>query len=472
MRTQTALRYFFVCVVIAMITVGCGTNGHLTRRYKSLTLTEQNNLDHYMDVSVFITDPDPTPPTPKKTIFDLSPAAQKELIRQFSCFEKNASSVITDISKPLSASPKADIRFIDYTRIPKRIVLTLKNKSHWPADRISKAEIHLCLSKEVRLLSCNRLETAFQTVDLGKVNYSNSLSAEVTGNLGVGASSSVENGGGNAWKSTRTRYDGDNNTYQQTDGSEDGSSTYYKTTDGSTNSQGLNGKLSGSRSFSEEVLLRQRIVALNVSVENNTLSVLQESISGIDLTGNIIADIVFDGQTQQQNVAVTKTFSFDDLTQADGQPIDPNKVGTQEVIITYFNFLNDITADLGFTGDFRHVNKKHKTITESDDCVTVYYCDTMQPRNVVLLRHEDLNPKFFELLESNIKLPLKIKSPTGTQGTLWFRDYSEASDFRMWLQQVYAKHYDTTNRKIVLKNGYEILFPKGSLIDNFSVYRS
>lgn len=452
--------------------VSCSTNGHLTRRYKKITLSPTDKINEYVKVEAYVIEKDKESGTPKKSLFDLSEKAQKELIKQIAIKETKSSDLIDNLTKPLSASSTPAIELIDFTKFERRVVITLKNISSYPADRISKADIKLKLDDKLRLLSCNRLATEFQTLDLGKLNFSNTFSGELSANLGAGFTSVAGSGGNNTVEDTNTSFlDGNNTTNKGNTITKTANGSTLSHTDTGMKTQGLNGKLSGSRSFAEEVLLKQRIVSLNASISDNTLSLFQESVSGIDLTGNIIADIVFDGNSSTQDVAVDKIFSFADLLDINKQFNAPDKIKVKEAFITYFNFTNDITAIIDFEAKFRHVTKGDKTISEADDEIKLFHGsytpkDPQDPKKslaITILRKDQLMPRFFilKLKDPGLsKIPVMIKSPSGTTGELLFNSYTDGRDFLFWLLQKYAGKVDASGKiTMTLSNGYSLIFP-------------
>lgn len=56
-----------------------------------------------------------------------------------------------------------------------------------PADRIAKINITIDIGSEVKMLSCNKLSTEYQTLDLGKLNYTNTQNAEISDNASIEA---------------------------------------------------------------------------------------------------------------------------------------------------------------------------------------------------------------------------------------------------------------------------------------------
>lgn len=456
---------------IILLVTGCSTNGHLTRRYKSLKMIEIPSIEKFVKVDAYAIEKERESAPSKKSIFDLSPQAQKELIKQIGINETESEKIINALSKSLSALLASTIEILDYTKFEKRIVVTIKNLSHFPGDRISKINVRLKLDDKLRLLSCNRLTTEWQTLDLGKLNYSNTISGEISGNLGFGSNLVNSNTNSLGGEETSTLINGTNVSNTGSSLIKDSYGITASNSNTGTNSQGLNGKLSGSRSFAEEVMLRRRIVSLNASISENTLDLFQESISGIDLTGNILADIVFDGNSSNQDVAVEKVFSFSNLSDVNKKSNDADKIKVREFIAKYIDFREDLKATIEFDADLRHVQKGDQTISESDDIVDLYY-GTFKSMpttpKVTIIRRDQLNPKFYVLqINDNSKLPVEIVSPTGTISTLKFSSVTDAKEFNLWLKEKFSGYTDQQgNLKMNLSDGYQLKFPHGVLNAN------
>jgi len=472
-RFKNLFSLFLFSLITSILISGCSTNGHLTRRYKCFTLKENQEIGNFVKVDAYIIEKEKEAASSKKSIFDLSTEGQKELIKQIGLNESESDKIINTLLKPLSASSTSNIEFVDYTKFDKRVVVTIKNISHYPGDRISKIDVRLKLDNKLRLLSCNRLTTEWQTLDLGKLNYSNIVSGELSGNLSLG--STLINGGtnGSTNEQTNTLINGTNTTNTGNDVTKNTNSNTSSNSETGTISQALNGKLSGSRTFAEEVMLRRRIVSLNASISENTLDLFQESISGIDLTGNILADIVFDGNSSKQNVVVEKVFTFSELLDVNKKYNDPDKIKLKEFYVKYINYNEDLTANIEFEADVRHIKRGDQTISEADDVVELYtgtYApkeknDNIKPLSVIILRKEQFYPMLWVLQlldESKSKTPVEILSPTGTKGTLKFNSITDVKDFNFWLKEKFNGTADAQGvYTMTLSNGYKLIFPFG-----------
>ncbi|MEW7290305.1 hypothetical protein [Aquimarina sp. 2304DJ70-9] len=416
-----------IIVMVSVLCFSCGS-GHLTRRYKSVESIENDKvIQDNISVGAYFLETAKTPPTPPKTIFDLSPKGQNSLITEISKKEKLSDDLIKKLGSGLSLKSKKSVSVIDRTLIKKQVVISISNRSHMPANRISKINVTLDLGDDIKLLSCNKIATSYETLDLGKLNYSNTTQAALTGDASTGIGSEKTSSDGEK-SSSKTR----------------------------SNGAGLTGTVSASSTFSEEVMLRQRRVALNASISNNTLSLYQDGIVGIDLTGNIIADIVF----EINDVNVLPVYTFKGLVDKNNKTAEPKDVIVNEILELLPNIDNSITAAISFEAHFREVTSGDETISESDDIIKLYHGAATNTTNEVLIPKEKINNQALWKLsfsKDQNKFPIEIKSVLG-QGDLVFNSSNHARDFAFWL----IEKFDDTKKTLEINNKkYTIVMPSG-----------
>lgn len=400
----------------------CGlftTHGHLTKRYSHFMVKDNQDISKLIDVNAYILEKSPSKSSPPKTVFDLTEEAQKELITQLGKNSKDNSTLLKDLSSPLSKIASQTTEILDYTSNEKTLVVSIRNTSPYPADRIAKLTVNFDVGKDFKILSCNRIATEYQNIDYGKLNFSNALSAELSANLTGGGKM-----GRNTTHSTGNTVESENGTTSITD-SNTGSSE-------STYGNGASEKLAASRNFSEEVLLKQRFVTLNASINNNILSLYQESTIGIDLSGNIITDFSF---ASPKEVKAERTYQISNLyTNEMGN--SPENIVIKDILVKHFNYTNDLTADLTFQADIRKVIKNDQTESESDDVVELLRGNSnTKPKKVILISKNKLNPKFWIITDDpKNNIPIRIYNPTiNGMGDLVFNNYKNAQEFLAWL---------------------------------------
>ncbi len=399
-------KVIFATLLASILVSSCNFSGRLTKRYKTITVTENDvAIGDRIDVNAYVIEKEKSESPKPKTIFDLSPKGQAALITELGKKETATDKFVSGLTNNLSAKPNP-AEIIDYSQFEKRIVVSVRNKSHMPADRIEKIIITLDIGSEVKILSCNKLTTEYQTLDLGKLNYTNTQNAEISGSAGIEA--------GNEATLANEKI--------------------TNTTTGKT-SAGLTGKFSASRSLSEEVLLKQRMVVLNAAISQNKLSLYQEGVGGIDLTGNILADVTL----AIEDLKVEKAYAFSELIKNEVLS-EAASIKVSEKLLICPNITNDVKANVSFEGGYRQVLKRHNTISESDDKVQSYYGKVVNSTAEIIIPKNKIQPKLWKLTFTNdaFKRPVQITSPTaGGPGDLLFNSLAEARDFALWLKIKY-----------------------------------
>ena len=317
-------------ILLSLITIGSGCtspanwfkkkNGNLTQRYKTSTPVDvKTDIDKYVRVGAFFyreEEPD-KPPARKRLVADLPGNALAEFVKQAGA---RTGSTNADIVAQLNAgignrAPVVE-EFIDLSRITRRLVVSVKDLAPSDVNRIMKAEVRVSVPDQLRLVSCNRFQTLYETVDFGKLNFSRGVQAKIGASLGTGITGGV--GSESVMKTTGVAgADEFNNTGNET-------TNTSSTSAGNTANQGVSAELSASRMFAEEVLLRQRLVVLNAMVESNTLVLSQEGSSFTKIGGNVVADITLDAR--DINLTVERTYDFADLVDTNDGFAAPAKV--------------------------------------------------------------------------------------------------------------------------------------------------
>ena len=414
--------------------LSCNFTGKLTKRYKSAEPDTQGcKINEYVSVDVSLIDKDPTTAPAVKALYDLSPKGQAAFINAVNAKETTSVAMISQLKSDLAVpADKTLPEIIDFTRMSKRIQVAVgKVPLVDEGARIEKISIKIVINdSNLRIRSCNRIVTEYQNVDLGKISYTNSNGFEATGSLGIGGSFSNTNSEGD--KNTSAQKNGDN-----TLGSE--RTTNNGVTNTGTVSKGIGAKFNASRSMSEEVQLKQRLVALNASIktEDNSLNLFQEGVSGIDLTGNIIADVIFE---YINDVAVEKVYFFDKPFLPNGSANSQSNIEIRENYTQTINLTNDITATITFKAVYRRIKKGDKTISESDDAIQLINGKTEDCKTntaTVLIPKSSMRPntwQFMYKVNNSTMLPLSICNGANMCGEIVFYNYKNALEFLRWLK--------------------------------------
>jgi len=448
-------RIFFIPLAVILIThaTGCGptrkTHGELTKRYSNATEDRLTSIDKYIVVEGYAFNPDKASPPKPLLAYQLPTSVVEKLVYAFYRNDATSADIIKSLSSPLTISkPTSDDDFVidNRTTFNKRLVFSIRNESFFPADRIWKLTVSVTKTDTmpIRFVSSSVLATEFTNVDVGKLAYNrvSALDASITGGLGGGYSNSSKNidASGNeinTENSTATNADNLNSNTSTSQNKNTGSATKEN-----NSSSSLESKISGTVGYknqfttNEEVALKQRYVKLTGSVKENSLSLYQESTSGIDLSGSVIADVEFGALNSQQNsVAAKLTFQFRNLkTAAVFNPVAD--VNVKQIVVAYPNITSDISGTISFKGVVRKVEKKDNTIAESDDKVKFIGGTTnlASPETMLLLSQKEITPDFW-YLRNSAGSPVKIQTPfMSAPVDLAFRSYDDGQNFILWLK--------------------------------------
>lgn len=472
------MQVFYAAALLLLLTA-CGNKyGKLARRYNTATdtLVESKDLGNWVTVDgYFFNVEEPVPPRPVyKTIFDFPPSVQKELVSDYYKSNPKPADLIHNIAAPfkpeVAPTPDEAVAYEDHTSFRKRFVATIRNQSFYPADRIWKINIRLTKDDgATRFASTSAIATDFESVDVGKLGYTNksTFSTKLDAGSGISTSNAEESGSSQDDESLDSSED---ETTSKGDNSEkkSGGKTSKNSKKGADQSTKkgleLENKIGGSIgyinefSMSEEVLLKQRYVKLSGSVKKNMLSLYQESTSGIDLSGNIVADVeIRNGDTDPTETTSQRTFIFSNF-QTGGTTNEPKDIKAREVIVVYPLVKSDIYGQISFDVVVRRVKDKANTIIEADDVVEFLHGSAVNPeKDVLVLTKRDVLPNFWELANSAGN-PVRIKTLTTPDQDLRFRSLEDAREFLGWLS---LKAAEVETAKGVIGNGYEISMGTG-----------
>lgn len=389
--------YMIYGILTIFLLGACVNNSRLTRRYHSLEIRENSDtIRKYTEAHAYALEPAIALTQPARTVFDLSPGAQAALIRELGDRIKPTDDLLHAIDYSWDRNDGTPGRLSDFSRFEKRLVFSVREKNPRPADRISRLTLTLTIDSSIQLLSCNRLATTYEQVDLGTIEHHRSLAYEAGAATGYTAGNTVEGVDSAPTATTGHEYD-----------------------------MGVTASFSGQQSTTETVNMDRRIISLNAYIYDNELSLYQEGEEGRDLTGNVIADI---------------TLAFTDLVAErvfrwnQSPTPDSTAVLFDEHIVIYPNIHRDITAQLTWEVDYRKVGKGHRSRTESDDHVQLYHGLGTLDNPVLIIRRNDLRPAIWKLVYPGSDFPFRIRGPTDyTSGDLLFDSYEAARQMTRWI---------------------------------------
>lgn len=145
----------------------CSSSSNLTQRYKSISVIEDKEMiDKNIEVNAYVLEKENNESS-SKSIFNLSPEAQAAFIVELGKKESSTDKFFSGLQNNLSST---NLEIIDYSKFDKRIVFSIRNNSHFPADRIARINITTGIGNELKIVSCNKLITDYQSLDLANLN--------------------------------------------------------------------------------------------------------------------------------------------------------------------------------------------------------------------------------------------------------------------------------------------------------------
>jgi hypothetical protein len=376
-------RRLFLLITCTLFITGCSTAS--TRRYRSAEPLCSNSPNRSVDVAAFSFSAPPS--SSQAPILTLSERGQAALIGAVGGDPEKASKLLLALGLN---SPKATPSVDDRTTFRRRLVLSLDNNSACPADRISWARLHLSLQNTYgRFLSWDKLISEHDTVDLAKITTAQTTAFSVGTELAGGAAAP---------------------------------------TVAVPAQKGLLGFNTG-RTQTSEVNLRQRYVRSSGSLEDKKATLLQQSVVGIDLTGNLIVDVEVKYEKTNFSYVTTISRLFEE-----GKASIPEKVLIETRPTLYPEDAKvDLVAQLSLDYVLREVQAGDRTILEGDDKILLQK-QHKDGKEFVLVPRESLRMTVYELvspagdfLHMGSANDLEIVS-LGT--------YDNARDLLLWLKQM------------------------------------
>ena len=229
-----------------MLLVACSSQ---LKRYDALSPTPV--IDSSVTVAVYSL---PLPATDPKTLMALSERGQAAAITGLAAHTNTSGELLAAMASPLEApTPLGPV--LDRTKVRRRLVISVRHDSPWLADRVAQLRVDIAPTDTLlRLIGWDKLTTRYETVELGKSTLTDQ--ASLTAGLGAGRSSVMA-----AAPETVTH-------------------SFAPTASATVGHTRV-----------EEALLRQRYIAVSGELADKSASVVLEGSPGIDLSGNILADL-------------------------------------------------------------------------------------------------------------------------------------------------------------------------------------
>ena len=365
--------------LLLILLTGCTS----VKRFKSAAYKTQDNTLVNMELFGSRLTGDGTEST-VKYLWDLSASAQTQLIQILNERYPDNGQFIMALSKEYLS--QEEIGSLDLTGKKLRMVFTISKQRDYsiindasgrfsPADRIEYLKFNLEIPDKYNLqfTEWNRFATEYGVIEIADMSFSRSFNLDMEGSM-----------------------------TQNTD---------------------VGGK--GTFNRSEKQQVRSRYLRLNGSISTHRIEVEEEGTREIDLTGNVIVEVSLKFKGFPERITI------------------PLFVGPSVAALRFEDVLvprmedapDTIMAFLHLDYIYRHVQSGWKTYQEWDDQVE-YYSGTVI-KEIPLFSKSDYLPTFYTIgTELAGKTTMKVRTQTGTEYPLQFKDYVDASRFLDWLLRI------------------------------------
>ena len=399
---------FLLSVILLMFIIsGCSS----VKRFKSVSYKAQDNT--LVDMNLFGSrlTMDETEPA-VKNMWDLSASAQTQFIQILNERYPDNEQFISALSNEYLIS--SDITSLDLTRKKLRMVFTISKDRDYtvltdasgrfsPADRIEYLSFSLEIPEmyNLQFTGWNRYATEYGEIDIADVSFSRSYDLDLKG-------SGIQNAD-------------------------------------------AGGKSSFNRSEDQEV--RSRYLKLNGSISDRRIMVEEEGTREIDLTGNVIADVSLEFEGFPERITIP-------LFVGQGQD-EPGVSGVAalrfvDVLVPRMEEAPDtIKGLLQLDYIYRHVQSGWKTYQEWDDQVE-YYSGNVK-KEIPLFTKKEYLPIFYTIgTEITGKTTMKVRTQTGAEYPLQFKNITDASRFYDWLMGLTVKDVVMIGKNTLLFDGVPV----------------
>lgn len=402
------LSLLFTGMILILSLSGCSS----VKRYKSVNYSGEDNS--LVSVELFTSRIFDNPVlTQDRSLWTLSANAQTRLVQILDERYPDNQQFMGALTG--SYDSKEVLPLSDYTEKELRMVFSIqKNRDYSmlnkaesrfsPADRIEYLRLTLEIPEDyhLRFHEWNHYQTAYKEIDIADVSFSRSFDLSV---------------------------------------------------DAAPGEMDLGSK--GSLASSEKQVLSQRYLELNGRLSDHRLVLEEEGTRGVDLTGNISADVSLRfSQFPQKLVQPRFTHgegSEDAVSLVDMKFVDVLVPAMAEAPDTLYG---ELTLDY----TFRHVHSGWNTFAEWDDRVE-YYQGSSRKRVPLFLKKDYLPPFFCIAAEQGEEKALKVRQGPEKEYLLQFENYRDASLFLQWLQD--PAHRQT---EPLLFGNYQLLYGSEALI--------
>lgn len=400
-------------LLIAVQGLGCTSpSPRITKRYKSL-------LDQASLPSGYVPPPAPsqsvfTLPIPRPRISPLeglNERAQAELIEQLGR-DLSADELLKALEPRETTTPRLDL-----TRVARRIVLSIENRSDFAVDRIERASTEIEFLQPAggltaEFISWNQFSTKYQTIDLGGIKANQAR--EVSFGVKLAPPQIQE---------------------------------IVEATAGAKSSNALE----------ELITIQQRYVEATGALSPRTARLIQQGAPGLDLTGNLSIDVSIELGGGSGQTTSLKVYFVSKLFDKDGKPRPPDDVAVRDDTLTYLTsaYCEELSGSATLQTVVRSAIRGDASYMEGDDvAILVRHPASSQP--FVLIPREVLRASAWTL-RSRSGDAVHIINPDGSIGVLLFANPEESFQLRQYLLAPIHGPQLTISRMPLTLNGLPLM---------------
>jgi hypothetical protein len=324
----------------------------MTDRYKSLIGYKEENDDSALvkiATEVIPVPAPPTPPKPKKTLFDLTPKGQEEMETLIAKKDPAIDSVLEDWANKTFQETKPDESLVDLTGQDLQITFDISedmsrlvSRILSPADRIERLDISLSLDDTARqdekFTGWSQVTTRYGQYNIGGISFGRTSTATLDPSVTIGTvTASV-------------------------------------------------GSLAKADSFQQSDTLIQQFVSLSGHLSEKDFVLEMNSVPSTTLLGRTSLSV----NLKARNIRSKFIYSFSGLFDDKGVAAKPEKVKIKNTayLLPILGRENQLNAVLSCNYLIRHVDKGAETYFEGDDAVKYYYGHFSQPVPALLVKDE------------------------------------------------------------------------------------
>jgi hypothetical protein len=385
------MKHLTILIVAALS--ACSTP-HLTRRYASLDAGDSAGCGGTptITLSTFVMDPERA----------VSPAAawltdrgQEALITGLSAKAGSANDLLRAVGSPVVPAEDRALT-VERSRFKRRIIASVASANFGPADRLQRLALRLELveTADVKFVSWDKLVTKYESIDLGKLKFTQGSTIDAKTDLVTGAKEIP--GIGLAYKNTQT--------------------------------------------LDEEIQLRRRWNAVTGELSDSKATLVLEGEIGIDLTGNIAIDVELESLTATEE----PFFRFGNLRQPGGALTPAADVSVSPRFVRIAAQRKDVNVRTSADYVIRHVTGGAATLMEGDDHVKLVSGSVALPAASKLVPKGMMAFDVYSLQVQGGANDGRLLNLFTPGQVIMFESFEAALDFHTWLRDSWAVAAVTT----------------------------